>query len=1440
MDYSNCRCEAVDGFEATRVDSYAEAYCLDMDGVPDEEHKQTRYCDPEGRWGAVDQSQCPVKWCPTVDSWYKVPVGHTPTIVRLGCMSGERWRQCNLNGVWGPVNTDNCDCVYSPSEGAEALLRPGDSYSLACSLGERVYKCNEESGYFDPVDLSSCLCEGDGRFATSKAGELASAGCDFGTATRFCSLDGFWEEVDNSHCSCPASGVWPQSEVGQEHSVLCDVGFRSRVCNGLGHWEEAVEDTCKCVNERFEARLGETVMEACEEGEIRHVCQTGHFEEPDRSTCFCAMRKEFDMLWNRVPAGASSPEITCMNGARVARGCGLDTGKWEDLDVEACRCTKEEGWTEAGVGEYSYGSCSGHSKGVSRRMCYGTQWGLVDESMCVKDCRYDGGDGAIQYVPVGETLNVTCYVNLDGARSYECRHNEETNESELVLVSDTCARLSCESDLEPIYVDVGNSETRPCIEGFTGSRTRTCLQGGVWSDYDLSGCQPILCKPTTRGELKFGYTLAGVMAEAECPAGYSGAKKLLCNLQGEWEGEVVDDCQQNFCPAEGEWPSIPALSSHTAACPAEYVGTWTRACLADGTWEEAVIPESCVPVPPVMKTIPFEGMTHVSRTPSVSLFTSIAIRELSADCPVSIVSVENPEEAYTLAVNATKTLMKGRYNNGGVFADFVLPADADVYDVSNYLRYGEYKVVFEPCWRALNNALVPDAALEVKFHTTAIPPSAPTHLTLQYLSNAFEVHFQAPQFVDEPFPVTGYYLSFQPPVLPEVRVDATATVFGPFPYVPGHVTLLVRAENAYGLSSPDVEVAYDFDDILMDAAHLRLDIDAPTVSLVRQVKVEGGVEVTVAVGATEAMAPFAGYFDVTCNDEALPKITSAYATEYTLTTALPEVTVACRLALGGAQSAETTQTFAVEAQDAEYGALALTAAEETALRVKLSWTRPALFSAQPIKAYAVQCKRVGEVYEQTQYTTAESIVVDARPYAPGPMVCRAAAVSSMEASVEGLPWSEATVEVLHVISPEEVTVHSEAKGTEIVVRVEAAYCVDVTCTVQSTLQSATQTCEGQTAVVVLSGLQLGTEYQVAVSSQAAELSEVLAIATAAEQENVVELAEARVFAHSAAVEVTLSVPDRVYCTAHTQPVHAEALLEKLAGGMLSDLLVPQAPATTATVVLTDLAATTAYSVTCVTVLSHTVVSKPVFFTTVAEEAPLTVVAVSAAGDRRDYSLDLLFDSRVELEEGAALAVSCGGRREILPIVVSEATQPYVYAVHAQLFPETVEGFKAGARCALRFASLSTVRRYGSGTLLSATPFPGGEAAYAFTVTTDGVAPVVKAIVSPSNLFGDVAALATTTETLAIPERFAYTVQCSRLGVATATHAYTEANGRIVQSGAELLFRTGFLPDHHDCQLVIAKHLLQDAKGNHATCAESEGNCVLAFSSRSKSERGKRG
>lgn len=1434
IDYSNCRCKAVDGFEATRVDSYATADCLDINGMPDGEFKQTRYCDAEGNWGEVDQSQCPVKWCPTVDSWYKVPVGHTPTIVRLGCMSGERWRQCNINGSWGPVNTDNCDCVYKKDDLYSELLRPGDSYSLPCSVGERVYKCNEESGYFDPVNLDSCKCGGEGRFPTTHAGELASAACDMGTSTRFCTLDGFWQSVDNSHCFCGEQGVWRKSEVGASVSLLCDFGFRVRNCNSEGFWEAAEESTCKCSGD-FEAELGKTIMEECEEGAILHKCETGHFSEPDRSTCFCASRNEFGMIWDRLPAGGESPEVTCMNGERVTRKCGLTTGHWEDLDAATCRCTDEDGWTAAGVGEYSYGTCSGHSQGVSRRMCYGTHWGPVDESECIQECRYDGGDGQIQYVPVGDVLNVTCYVNLDGARSYRCDYNEETKQSELTLISDTCTRLSCESDLPPIYVDVGNSETRPCIDGFTGTRTRTCLPGGVWSDYDLTQCMPIMCKPIRKDDLLFSYTLAGVMGEVACAEGYSGAMKLFCNLKGEWEGEVINDCHQNFCPAEGEWPSIPALTSHTITCPAEYTGTWTRACLADGTWEEAVVPDTCIPHPPAMKTIPYEGMTHVSRAPSASLFTSVAIKELNPDCPVSIVSVENPEETYTLAVNATKTLMQGRHGNGGVFADFVLPADADVHDVSNYLRYGEYKAVFQPCWKALNRATVPDATLEVKFHTTAIPPSAPTHIAIRYLSDSFRVVFDAPQYVDEPYPVTAYYLAFQPPVLPEMRVDANARAFGDFKYIPGHVTLLLRAENAYGLSSPDVEVPYDFDEILMDGAHLHIEASAPALTMKRQVKTESGVEVTVGVTVPEDMADFASYLDVTCNGEAVPKFASLYATEYTFTTTAEEVTVVCYLTFGSTEGASASQTFSVVSTDKKYGAVTVRAEEVSAQRVKLAWTEPAYYTAEPIRAYAVECKRSSEVlFGKTQYTTSEELVVDAKSFVPGPMTCRVAAVSSLEEASASLNWGEVTVEAIREVAVEALTVESAVKGTQMVFTVNGA-CIDLTARAeaQSSVVVAEGVCEEDKTVVVLSGLRMATTYAVQVTSQAGEIAEAYELTTEGAQENEVAVASESVFASSAAVRVTMSTPDEVYCLAHTTPVHKEILLEQMKTGMLNVLFTPAQPATEALVVLTDLKASTEYSVTCLTRYSLTMFTQAAAFTTVAEEKPLTVLAVLPAGDSRKFAFDLVFDSRVELEEGASVLVSCGGRSEK---VAMTASLRYPYRLHAELMGE--EGFKAGSLCTLRFASLHTVYRAGTKTMLSATPFPEAAAFYRFQITTDGMAPILRSIVNVE-MVGSVAVIATSTEELVIPETFAYTLQCVRQDRVTVNRAYTEKNGFILQTTApaakkgvaELGFRVDNLPNNHDCKVRFAKSLLQDLKGNEVSCPESEGECALPFTSR---------
>ena len=71
-------------------------------------------------------------------------------------------------------------------------------------------------------------------------------------------------------------------------------------------------------------------------------------------------------------------------------------------------------------------------------------------------------------------------------------------------------------------------------------------------------------------------------------------------------------------------------------------------------------------------------------------------------------------------------------------------------------------------------------------------------------------------------------------MLPEVRVDANTFSFGPFAYLPGSVSLLLRAENAYGLSSPDMEVPYDFNDILTDES-VRVKSMAPILSLESQV-----------------------------------------------------------------------------------------------------------------------------------------------------------------------------------------------------------------------------------------------------------------------------------------------------------------------------------------------------------------------------------------------------------------------------------------------------------------------------------------------------------------------------------------------------------------------------------------------------------------------------
>ena len=1450
IDYSNCRCKALDGFEDTPVNTYANTTCFDMDGVPDDVYIQTRFCGPNGEWGEVDQSQCPVKWCPTEPSWYKVPVGNRPTVVVVGCMSGERRRQCNINGEWGPVDTSNCNCVYSLDDEIERLLTPGDSYSLPCSVGERKYKCNVDSGYFDPVDLSDCKCGTDGRFTTTPAGNLASVACSEGTATRICSLNGEWEEVDNTRCFCKGSDVWRQANVNTTVSILCDIGYRSRVCSEWGEWEEPEQDTCKCSSNGLEAVFGTSAYQTCEEGAIEYRCGLdGHFSDPILDTCFCASRMEYEIIWNRLPAGSESSPMNCMNGVTITRTCNATTGHWDDLDASVCRCTEEGDWAETGVGEYAFASCTGHATGLSQRQCHGNHWGLIDESTCYSECQYDAGTGEIVYIPVGETKEFDCYVNLAGSETYRCQYDEVNKESVLVKVNSTCVRLNCATDLPPYYVDAGNFETRPCQEGFRGNRTRVCQTNGEWGDYNLEGCQAIICPAITVDGLTFNMTLAGFYAEAECPEGYSGARKLFCDLNGNWNTTIVVDCVKNFCPAQDGWPETEALTNATIACPSDYSGTWTRMCLGNGEWEPYVIPDSCVPIPPAIKTIPYEGMKHVSRTPSAALFSSLAIRNPNATCSVSIQSTTNAQEVYSLTVNQTKTAMVGRYRNGGVFADFVL-SDNDLYDPGKYLRYGEYKVIFYSCWEALNGAPIPETDLEVTFHTAPIPPSAPTNITLHNDATSFSVAFEPPLYVDDAYPVTGYYLAFQPPVLPEIYVDASHHSFGPFPYFPGQVTLLVRAENAYGLSSPDVEVPYSFDDILMDTTYtVKIVAPAPIISLRRQVQGLGNtVNVTVAVAAPEELRDYVRYLEVTCNSKPVPGYTSLDPVEFTQPQSVgQEFSISCYFTLG--QTAGEMAVFSGSANMPSYPFAAVTveAQEIEAQVLHLEWKQPAIYTTSSIEGYRVECRRESDpdtTYPVSYNVTAEEATFSVASLVSGPVSCRVAAFTE-EGQKLG-EWGMVSIQELHRL-PTTMSMSVEVQGTALLVRLSTSYCVGATATVSlaSVSYSQTMQCTDNELSTTFYGLEANTFYDVSVAVPSAGQKFFASVSTAAAIATAMDISvDSSLLSSSVAVlKVTTDVPESVYCIAHTTSLSAESIVAQAQAGLFDDRYEPAEPVLEHLIVLTDLKPKTNYHISCVTRSSHTV--KQVFnlFTTTSTVSPLHVVEVESLYPlSHEPTFRLTFDDHIMLGEAATASVMCGGLTLSSPLSIEE-TSPKQNVARVSF-----SGLPAPSSCVLYFSSLAAVRRasfYHEETgLLSETPFPESTSFYPFSVSSDLMRPSLRSLATVK-MSESAMVFATTSEAL-LDHSFEYEVSCMDLSEPSVHRTFHTSVYPLEVRGApeakegymDVLLYAGLLPHTHTCKLFFPADAVTDRFGNPVQCQLAENRCVYEFVMQASQGEGK--
>ena len=1461
IDYSECMCKGVDGFSNTPLNTLATIACHDADGLPDSRYNQTRFCGANGEWTDIDQSQCPVKWCPTVQSWYSVPVGLYPTTVTLGCMSGYRTRVCNINGVWGPVNTDNCRCTYE-DDTVETLteLEPGKSYSTDCGVGFRTYVCNAESGYFDPVDLDECFCKSDDIFSQTKAGLLASFSCGVGVAMRKCGVDGQWEVSTMDNCFCQNDDVWPQTHPGHSVSVLCDLGFRRRTCGINGHWESADDSSCQCSENGRVASYGQSIYMACGVGFTRYECgDDGHFKAPETNECQCASEEKYGRVWPITPAGSVTATITCMNGEAVMRTCSAVTGLWQDLDAQTCRCTAEDVWEEKGVGEIATAPCA-NSAGTRRRQCYGNQWGPVDDSECMEPCVYykDDSEGEDIIVPVGQNITVPCYVNMEGMRTYVCQRNVEIGKSVLVLAESNCTRLACLSespaDPEHPFVYVGETETVPCALGFTGTRTRTCEAGAQWGEFNIDNCEYVICDAISIDDKLFTPTRAGQYATVDCPSFHYGNYSLYCNEYGQWDSTYQDNCQLLRCPQEGSLPESDAGTKITVSCPSDYTGSAVRTCNTDGTWSEPDL-ANCTPLSPTVRTIPFNGMTHVSRTPSAVLLSSLALQAPYDACNITVRAVNDADEQFQLRVNVTKTEMVGRHRNGALFADFVVSEEEGEFGEPAYLGYGEYEMTFPACWRAINTAVVPEEEIKVVFHTAPVPPSAPSILEVEYGESTFTVHFNASTTMDDAYPVIAYYLAFQPPVLPEVRVDASARSFGPFAYVPGELTLLLRAESALGLSSPDVMVAYSFDELIADPEqHIAMEMAAPELALVSQVYSEASTTatVTVAVAVPEAVRAFAPLLTLTCNDEAVTPATALQAALYTTSApAGADFTVTCYFTLGTTSGQAASLVVSVPAAPSEgvstlpYSAVELTAVESHAQEVSLSWTAATLNTETPIDGYRVECRRQGEMeYTLAFLATALQATFSAAQFGLGPVECRVAA-TSLAFDYDHYNWSAVAVIALHRVTAENVAVAVQSGAVTVRVDVTAPACVPAEVVVRAqneVVATAPLTCgpAGEEGIMtgLVTGLTPSTAYDVEVIVPSLGISQTTAVSTTAATVETLAVEVVEASATAASLKVTASSPDVFYCVAATTPVSAEQLQAQIDSGLHLDEFVPATPVTEATVYLLDLHPATAYAVTCIARYARTTVTMPTLFTTTATDTTLAVLEVTEVtpGSRLPAFL-LTFNSHIQLAADASLWVHCGGLYTEVALTFPVAAIEGVYSnqLRVDLAQSDLALLPAGTTCTMGFTSLAAVQRLhaeSSSDLL-------GDASYMYTfaVTEDGMQPVLTTLtVLDTAIAGEELSLMGISEVVFPRADFSYNVVCSQYDQTTVSRTFSTEDHpiRVVTNGAlqELAFYVGLLPYQHQCELLLPAGMLVDAMMNPAVLsgveADSEGRWVIAF------------
>jgi hypothetical protein len=235
-------------------------------------------------------------------------------------------------------------------------------------------------------------------------------------------------------------------------------------------------------------------------------------------------------------------------------------------------------------------------------------WNVAAPTCVLVDCGplNDPVSGTVSASPTtyGSTANYTCNTGfgLSGSATRTCLADGNWSDTAPTCVLGDCGALTnpVNGKVYATSTTFGSTATYACDTGYvlTGSASRSCLDGGLWSG-DAPTCPVVDCYSPpgiSWGTVSQTSTTYGSTATYSCSTGWSlsGAITRTCDADGYWSG-TLPICTQVDCGAPPSVTHGSLLSSYsttynsitTYTCDTGYLfsnGVSSVTCQANGTW----------------------------------------------------------------------------------------------------------------------------------------------------------------------------------------------------------------------------------------------------------------------------------------------------------------------------------------------------------------------------------------------------------------------------------------------------------------------------------------------------------------------------------------------------------------------------------------------------------------------------------------------------------------------------------------------------------------------------------------------------------------------------------------------------------------------------------------------------------------------------------------